>query len=74
MFAHLSTALASVAGPGSSPYVDPTAGGILLQVVLGGITGILVLVRLSWRRLVAPFRRKRKATPANPEVDSPRGS
>jgi len=73
MFAHLSTALASLSGPGPSPYVDPTAGGILLQVVLGGIAGALVLVRLSWRRLTAPFRRKRKAAGTGPDADSPHG-
>ena len=32
-------------------YLDPTAGGFLLQLVLGGATGVLVVARLVARRL-----------------------
>jgi len=32
-------------------YVDPTAGGMLLQVLLGGVAGIAVVVRLFWYRI-----------------------
>lgn len=32
-------------------YIDPTAGGMLLQVLLGGVAGIAVIVRLFWHRI-----------------------
>ena len=32
-------------------YLDPTAGGFLLQLVLGGVTGVVVLARLFARGL-----------------------
>jgi len=32
-------------------YLDPTAGGFLLQLVLGGATGVVLLARLFARRL-----------------------
>jgi hypothetical protein len=32
-------------------YIDATAGGMLLQVLLGGFTGIAVVGRLLWGRL-----------------------
>ena len=38
-------------------YIDPTTGGILLQVILGGFAGVAVLVKLFWYRLTSIFRR-----------------
>ena len=32
-------------------YLDPTTGGILLQTILGGAAGGLVLVRLFWGKI-----------------------
>lgn len=32
-------------------YVDPSSGSILLQLLLGGVAGILVAVKLWWKRL-----------------------
>lgn len=32
-------------------YVDPGAGSLLLQLILGGIAGALVTLKLYWRRL-----------------------
>ena len=38
-------------------YIDPSAGSLLLQLILGGLAGVLVALRLSWRRLTGLFRR-----------------
>ena len=38
-------------------YIDPSAGSLLLQLILGGLAGVLVALRLSWRRLTGMFRR-----------------
>ena len=32
-------------------YLDPAAGSLILQVVLGGVAGLIVLLKLYWRRL-----------------------
>jgi hypothetical protein len=34
-------------------YLDPGSGSMLLQLVLGGVAGFGVIVRLYWRRLTA---------------------
>jgi hypothetical protein len=33
-------------------YLDPGAGSMMLQVLLGGAAAVLVIVRLTWRRLL----------------------
>jgi hypothetical protein len=38
-------------------YIDPTAGSMMLQLVLGGLAGLAVAVRLMWRRIRAFFYR-----------------
>jgi hypothetical protein len=32
-------------------YVDPGAGSIVLQVLLGGVAGLVVIGRVLWQRL-----------------------
>lgn len=34
-----------------APYVDPTAGGALIQILLVGIAGMLGFAKLFWRRI-----------------------
>ena len=38
-------------------YLDPGAGSLLLQILLGGWAALLVLMKLGWRRLCSPFVR-----------------
>ncbi|MGH9379750.1 MAG: hypothetical protein ACRD2Z_03945 [Thermoanaerobaculia bacterium] len=37
-------------------YLDPASGSMFLQLVLGGVAGAAVALRLFWRRLAARFR------------------
>ena len=39
-------------------YIDPSAGGLLVQILLGGIAGIGVLVKLYWGKLTKYFRKE----------------
>ena len=42
-------------------YLDPGAGSMLLQVLLGGIAAAGVFAKLFWHRITAPFRRGKPA-------------
>ena len=37
-------------------YLDPTTGSILLQGLLAGVAGVVVVLRLYWARVKAFFR------------------
>jgi len=48
--------------PGIPLYIDPTAAGLGLQMLLGGIVGGLVTIRLFWGRVFSLFRRTEQET------------
>jgi hypothetical protein len=50
-------------------YLDPGSGSMLLQVLLGGIAGAVVLVRIYWRRLMAFLGLAKPAASAVEVVD-----
>jgi hypothetical protein len=37
----------------ASAYIDPGSGSILLQLILGGVAGALVVVKMYWQKLKA---------------------
>ena len=41
-------------------YVDPTSGGLLIQLLLGGLAGVAAIARLYWDKIHKVFRRKLK--------------
>ncbi len=43
-------------------YIDPTAAGLGLQMLLGGIVGGLVAVKLFWGRVFSLVRRTSQDT------------
>ncbi len=45
----------------ASAYLDPAAGSLILQVLLGGVAGLLLALKLFWRRLLALFSRASKS-------------
>jgi hypothetical protein len=44
-------------------YVDPNASSVLLQLILGGVAGLGIAVRLLWGRIRAAFGGKDKSDP-----------
>ena len=45
----------------SSPayaYLDPGSGGLLLQLLLGGVAGMVVIMKLYWHRFLVLIGRK----------------
>ncbi len=59
----------------AAAYVDPAAGSMMLQLVLGGVAGLAIAARLFWGRLLALFRvpRRRPETAAAGRTEGPRG-
>jgi len=39
-------------------YLDPGTGSMVLQLLLGGIAGVIVIVKMYWERVATLFRRK----------------
>lgn len=60
--------------PRAQAYLDPGTGSYLLQVLLAGLLGALVAVKLFWRHIASFIRgltsRGRKPAESNP--DEPR--
>jgi hypothetical protein len=50
-------ALATVVEPPAHAYLDPASGSMLLQLVLGGVAGAAVAVKLIWHRIRGLGRR-----------------
>lgn len=38
-------------------YLDPGSGGVLLQFLLGGVAGLLAVVKIYWQSLKTTFSR-----------------
>ncbi len=43
-------------------YIDPTAGGLGLQILLGFLVGGFVTIKLMWARFLSFFRREKETT------------
>ncbi len=52
-------------------YLDPGSGSMLLQLLLGGVAGVVMLLKLYWHQLLAFFGIKKKEasdeTPGAPD-------
>ena len=35
----------------ANAYLDPSSGSILIQILLGGVAGFAVLLRIYWRKI-----------------------
>lgn len=57
-----------VASPAQA-YLDPGAGSILIQALLGGTAGAALVLKLYWQTFVSYFRRRRPQTPLDQPVD-----
>ena len=41
-------------------YIDPAAGSLIIQVLLGGVAGVAVIVKMYWHRIASFFGRSDK--------------
>ncbi len=44
-------------------YLDPGTGSMLVQMLLGGVAGVLVVGKLYWTRIKEFFRSQRRPGP-----------
>ena len=58
-----------VLAPDAEAYIDPSAGGMLVQLLLAGTAGVAVLGRLFWMRIKRVF-----GGPTPPNRHSPSGT
>lgn len=47
----------SLCAHGRPAYLDPGSGSYLIQLLIGGVVGILFLLKVYWRRIVSFFKR-----------------
>jgi hypothetical protein len=50
-------------------YLDPGTGSMIVQLLLGGLAGALVVGKLYWQRFKSFFSRNETATPAPSKDD-----
>lgn len=52
----LSALFLGISTSGAHAYLDPGTGSMILQVLLGGIAGLLVVGKLYWHKLLTMLR------------------
>ncbi len=41
-------------------YLDPNSGSLMLQIILGGLAGVAVIIKLYFNKVKSFFRPKKK--------------
>ena len=54
---------------GPLAYMDPGTGSMLLQLILGGVAGLFVIIRLFWHRILAVMGIKKVEAPSEPDSE-----
>ncbi len=57
----IAAVLAAVALPAHA-YLDPASGSMILQMIVGGIAGLALAVKLYWYKILGFFGVKPKST------------
>ena len=65
------TGLSVVSPEVAYAYLDPGGGSMLLQLLLGGAAGLVVLIKLSWQRLLLVFGVNQEEEPVSEEAPTP---
>ncbi len=50
-------------------YLDPGSGSMILQVLLGGVVGLIVIVKIYWNNILTILH-IRKAAPKESELEA----
>jgi hypothetical protein len=52
--------LAAAMAPKAHAYLDPASGSMVLQLIVGGIAGAAVVLKLYWHKFLGLFGIKKK--------------
>jgi hypothetical protein len=52
-------------------YIDPGSGSMLLQLLLGGVAGLLLALKIFWRSILSFFHIKSADKKETPGKDKP---
>lgn len=44
-------------------YLDPMTGGVILQVLIGALMGLVFTVKMWWKRFIGLFKKKSSEEP-----------
>jgi len=50
-------------------YLDPSAGSMMLQLILGGLAGVAIALRLFWARILMALGLGRKKSETEADAD-----
>lgn len=50
-------------------YLDPSAGSMMLQIILGGLAGVAIALRLFWARILTGLGLGRRKSGEPEEAD-----
>jgi hypothetical protein len=59
-----------VLAPRAEAYIDPSAGGMLVQLILAGTAGVAVLGKLFWGRIKSLFGVREPENPVSRTGDT----
>lgn len=70
----LSLAFVVLSAGQAHAYLDAGSGSMLVQLLLGGTAGLVVLVKLYWRRLLEMVGLRSETTDVTSETDAGTGN
>lgn len=56
----------------ASAYIDPSAGSMFLQLLLGGVAGLMVALKLTYRRILGRLGRRTPEPAEDSDGEPPR--
>jgi hypothetical protein len=65
----LALLLAGISTSTAHAYLDPGTGSMILQLLLGGVAGLLLAGKLYWQKLVTALGFKREPAKARQTAD-----
>jgi hypothetical protein len=65
----LALLLVGVSTSSAHAYLDPGTGSMILQLLLGGVAGLLLAGKLYWQKLVSMLGFKRETVKAQQTAD-----
>ena len=66
----LSVPLLGATATNAAAYLDPGTGSMILQIILGGVAGLMVIGKLYWAKFKSIFSRQSESTSDSNEASA----